>query len=109
MRRYSPGTISSIISARAFTGVLAASGIRISMDGKGSYHDNIFTERLWRSVKYEEVYLKEYATLAEAEAGIAAYLRFYNECRPHQALAYQTPNQVHFALAKALPVGNSDE
>jgi putative transposase len=84
--------------------VLAAFGIRISMDGKGSYHDNIFTERLWRSVKYEEVYLKEYATLKEAEAGIADYIRFYNERRPHQALAYQTPQQVHFALARGLLV-----
>jgi putative transposase len=68
------------------------------MDGKGSYHDNIFTERLWRSVKYEEVYLKEYATLSEAEQGIAAYFAFYNATRPHQALAYQTPQQV-YALA----------
>jgi putative transposase len=87
----------SQFTASAFTSVLTASGIRISMDGKGSYHDNIFTERLWRSVKYEEVYLKEYATLAEAETGIAAYLSFYNDFRPHQALAYQTPHQVHFA------------
>jgi putative transposase len=94
----------SQFTASAFTDVLTASGIRISMDGKGSYHDNIFTERLWRSVKYEEVYLKEYATLAEAEQGIAAYLRFYNERRPHQALAYQTPSQVHFALARELPL-----
>jgi len=92
----------SQFTSQAFTGVLAASSIRISMDGKGSYHDNIFTERLWRSVKYEEMYLKEYATLAEAEAGIAAYLRFYNDHRPHQALAYQTPSQVHFSLARGL-------
>jgi putative transposase len=90
----------SQFTSTVFTGVLAAAGIRISMDGKGSYHDNIFTERLWRSVKYEEIYLKEYATLADAEQGIAAYLRFYNERRPHQALAYQTPRQVYFALAK---------
>jgi len=90
----------SQFTSQAFTDVLTASGIRISMDGKGSYHDNIFTERLWRSVKYEEVYLKEYATLAEAEQGIAAYISFYNERRPHQALAYQTPSQVHFALAR---------
>jgi len=89
----------SQFTASAFTGVLAASGIRISMDGRGSYQDNIFTERLWRSVKYEEVYLKEYATLKEAEAGIAAYFTFYNAIRPHQALAYQTPEQVHFALS----------
>jgi putative transposase len=93
----------SQFTASAFTDVLKAAGIAISMDGKSSYHDNIFTERLWRSMKYEEVYLKEYATLAEAEAGIAAYIRFYNTRRPHQALAYQTPEQVHFALACDLP------
>lgn len=91
-----------------FTGALTEAGIRISMDGKGSYHDNIFTERLWRSVKYEEVYLKEYTTLAEAEAGIAAYFAFYNSRRPHQALAYQTPSQVHLALASPPPVDMMD-
>ena len=94
----------SQFTSQVFTDLLTTSGIRISMDGKGSYHDNIFTERLWRSVKYEEVYLKEYATLAEAESGIAAYIRFYNDHRPHQALAYQTPQQVHFTLAQRLPV-----
>ena len=95
-------------TAGACTGVLAAAGVRISMDGTGSYHDNIFTERLWRSVKYEEVDLKEYATLDEAEAGIAAYFAFYNSRRPHQALAYQTPSQVHFALAGPPPVDMMD-
>jgi type II secretory pathway pseudopilin PulG len=99
----------SQFTASAFTDVLAASGIRISMDGKGSYHDNIFTERLWRSVKYEEVYLKEYATLKEAEAGIAAYFAFYNATRPHQALAYQTPEQVHYALGNQQPLSLRDE
>ncbi len=95
-------------TSASFTGILTAAGIRISMDGKGSYHDNIFTERLWRSVKYEEVYLKEYTTLAEAEAGIDAYFAFYNSRRPHQALAYQTPSQVHFALAGPPPVDMMD-
>jgi putative transposase len=98
----------SQFTSQAFTDVLTASGIRISMDGKGSYHDNIFTERLWRSVKYEEVYLKEYATLAEAVKGIATYFAFYNATRPHQALAYQTPQQVHFALARGLSEDKMD-
>jgi len=87
-------------TSQAFTDVLVANGIRISMDGRGSYQDNIFTERLWRSVKYEEMYLKEYVTLEQAQAALADYFRFYNKRRPHQALAYQTPEQVHFALAR---------
>jgi len=98
----------SQFTATAFTGVLTAAGIRISMDGKGSYHDNIFIERLWRSVKYEEVYPKEYASLKEAEASLAAYFAFYNDERPHQSLAYQTPAQVHFALARPMPVDMMD-
>lgn len=84
-------------TSEAFTAVLTAAGVAISMDGKGSYQDNIFTERLWRTVKYEEVYTKEYATIEQAQAALAAYFRFYNDERPHQALGYQTPAQVHFA------------
>ena len=64
------------------------------MDSAGSYMDTVFVERLWRSVKYEEVYLKAYESVAEARAGIGAYLRFYNTERPHQALDYRTPAQV---------------
>ena len=64
------------------------------MDSAGSYMDNVFVERLWRSVKYEEVYLKAYESVAEARAGIGAYLRFYNSERPHQALDYRTPAHV---------------
>ena len=74
--------------------MLLEHGIRISMDGKGRYIDNIFVERLWRSVKYEEVYLKAYQNVPEARAGIGAYLRFYNHERPHQALGYQTPQEI---------------
>ena len=84
----------SQFTSDAFTGVLLQQGIRISMDGKGRCMDNIFVERLWRSVKYEEVYLKAYQNGPEAKAGIGAYLRLYNQERPHQALDYQTPRQV---------------
>ncbi len=68
-------------TSEAFTGLLLEQGIRVSMDGKGRYQDNIFVERLWRSVKYEEVYLKAYQTVAEARVGINAYLEFYNQQR----------------------------
>jgi len=78
----------------AFTGTLLEHGIQISMDGKGRYLDNIFVERLWRSVKYEEVYLKAYENVDEAKAGIGTYLDFYDNDRPHQSLGYQTPYQV---------------
>ena len=84
----------SQFTSEAFTGRLREQGIQISMDGKGRYLDNIFVERLWRSVKYEEVYLKAYQNGSEARRGIEAYLDFYNRERPHQALGYQTPGQV---------------
>ena len=74
-----------------FTGVLRAHGVAISMDGRGRFADNIFVERLWRSLKYEEVYLKAYENVAEARQGITAYFEFYNYQRLHQALAYRTP------------------
>lgn len=98
----------SQFTSSAFTSRLEAARVQISMDGRGSYHDNIFTERLWRSVKYEEVYIKEYANLREAEAGIAAYFHSYNTWRPHEALAYKTPQQVHFALACTTSVDMMD-
>jgi transposase InsO family protein len=74
--------------------MLLEQGIQVSMDGKGRYTDNIFVERLWRSIKYEEVYLKAYRNGTEARAGIGAYLDFYNQERPHQALGYRTPAEV---------------
>ena len=83
------------ITSDAFTGVLKAAGIRISMDGKGRWVDNVFVERLWRSLKYEEVYLKAYETVAEARLGIGNYFRFYNRDRRHQSLDRQTPDQVY--------------
>jgi putative transposase len=85
------------------TGLLESQGIRVSMDGRGRVFDNIFVKRLWRSVKYEEVYLHEYRTVAEARTQIAAYFRFYNEERPHEALGYWTPHDVYYGKP-ALPV-----
>ena len=84
----------SQFTGEAFTGLLKQHGVRISMDGKGRYRDNIFVERLWRTVKYEEVYLKAYSNGREAKAGLDAYFRFYNAQRPHQALGYRTPAAV---------------
>ena len=81
----------SQFTSAAFTGALLERGIQVSMDGKGRYLDNIFVERLWRSLKYEEVYLKAYKDGTEAKQGIGAYLGFYNRERPHQALGYRTP------------------
>jgi len=84
----------SQFTGEAFTGLLESSGVRISMDGKGRYADNILLERLWRTVKYEEVYLKAYSSGREARAGLDAYFSFYNSQRPHQALSYRTPAEV---------------
>ncbi len=81
----------SQFTSMAFTGVLAAAGVRISMDGRGRWMDNVFIERLWRSLKYEDIYLKGYADGREAKAGIAAWIAFYNGRRPHMALANRTP------------------
>ena len=85
----------------AFTGLLQAAGIAISMDGKGRATDNIFVERLWRSLKYEDVYLRNYATLAEAHVGIASWIGFYNHRRPHSALGNDTPMDVYRGLRPA--------
>ena len=78
-----------------FTRILQDHGVKISMDGKGRYADNIFVERLWRTVKYEEVYLKAYADAKEARRELGAYFQFYNDQRPHQALGYRTPAEVY--------------
>src|SRR4051794_23123354 len=79
-----------------FTNVLLKAGIAISMDGKGSWRDNVFVERFWRSIKYEEVYLRAYDTVGEARASIGRYLNFYNGRRPHSSLDRQTPDQAYF-------------
>lgn len=84
-------------TATAWTSRVESAGIRVSMDGVGRCHDNIFVERLWRSVKYEELYPKRYATVPELEAGLTAYFNFYNGVRPHQSLGYRTPVTVHGA------------
>ena len=76
--------------------VLAAREIRISMDGKGAWRDNVFVERLWRTIKYEEVYLRAYASVSEARAGIGRYIGFYNSRRPHSSLDGITPDQAYF-------------
>jgi len=81
-------------TGEAFTGLLEQRGVRISMDGKGSYNDNLFIERLWRTVKYEEVYLKAYQDGRDARIGLGNYFRFYDTERPHQALGYRTPAEV---------------
>ena len=82
-------------TSTSFISVLEATGIAISMDGRGRAFDNIFVERLWRSVKYEEVYLREYDSVREAVRSLGAYFRFYNLERPHQSLGYKTPYQVY--------------
>lgn len=99
----------SQFTSTAFVSMLVDEGIQVSMDGRGSYHDNIFVERLWRSIKYEEVYLKEYTSFDEAQCYIGEYLDFYNYYRPHQSLNYKTPAEVHFTLAKNQPVDMMDK
>lgn len=95
----------SQFTSMAFTGVLEAAGVRISMDGKGRCMDNIFIERLWRSLKYGDVYLMAYATGTEARRGIGRWIDSYNARRPHQALAYRTPDEVYGgAMARQIPV-----
>jgi len=112
----------SQFTSQAFTGMLAQAGIQISMDGRGRWMDNVFIERLWRSLKHEDIYLKGYGDGREAKAGIGEWIRFYNETRLHQALGYRTPMAVwrqgaieiaagaakgygHVDNARALPTG----
>jgi putative transposase len=87
----------SQFTSLAFTGLLKDHGIRISMDGKGAWRDNVFIERLWRSVKYEEVYLHAYDTVSDSRAGIGRYFDLYNQWRPHCALGRKTPDSVYFS------------
>lgn len=85
----------SHFTSPAYTSILTDKGIRVSMDGRGRCMDNIFTERLWRTVKYEDVYIKSYATAADARAGLGNYFPFYNKKRPHQSLGYRTPEELY--------------
>jgi len=85
-------------TSEVFTRLLEQHGVRISMDGKGRYSDNLFIERLWRTVKYEEVYLKAYRDGRDARIGLGNYFRFYNAERPHQALGYRTPAEVFTSI-----------
>ena len=86
-------------TSEAFTGVLKAHGVAISMDGKGRWVDNVFVERLWRSVKYEDVYLRAYETPVELRAGLGRYFTFYNAQRRHSGLGRRTPDAVYFDQA----------
>src|SRR3954449_10474368 len=86
----------SQFTGAAFTGLLTNNDIAISMDGKGAWRDNAFVERLWRSVKYEEVYLRAYDSVSEARTSIGRYLEFYNGRRPHSSLDDMTPDQTYF-------------
>jgi len=88
----------SQFTSEDFSGRLETAGVRISMDGRGRVMDNIFIERLWRSVKYEEVYIHDYADGRAARHGLGRYLRFYNTERPHQALGYRTPAEVYRSI-----------
>lgn len=100
---WTPGDIQhgqgSQFTSTDFIKVLAAREIKISMDGKGAWRDNVFVERLWRTIKYEEVYLRAYASVPEARAGIGRYLTFYNTRRPHSSLDGKTPDQAYFNLS----------
>jgi len=87
-------------SAEDFTKVLLAKGVRVSMDGKGRWIDNVFVERLWRSVKYEEIYLHAHETMREVKDALASYFGFYNARRPHQSLEYQTPDEAYFGTGE---------
>jgi putative transposase len=91
--------------SREYTGRLEDAGVAVSRDGRGRALDNVFVERLWRSVKYEDIYIKDYERVCELESGLGAYFRFYDEDRPHQSLDYRTPGEVYRAGAKGKLIG----
>ena len=94
----------SQFTGTAFTGMLAKNDIRISMDGKGAWRDNVFVERLWRTIKYEEVYLHAYESVSEARGGIGRYLDLYNHRRPHSSLDGRTPDDAYFGQDSMPPI-----
>jgi putative transposase len=94
----------SQFAGTAFTQLLKDRNIEISMDGRGAWKDNVFVERLWRSIKYEEMYLRAYASVPEARADIGRYLSFYNAKRPHSSLDRQTPDRAYFNALQPIPV-----
>jgi len=94
----------SQFTSKEFTGVLTKSDIKISMDGKGAWRDNVFVERLWKSVKYEEVYLHAYDSVSDARTGIGRYLDLYNRRRPHSSLDDKTPDQAYFGHTNTPPI-----
>lgn len=102
-QRYSTLTKGAQFTSEDFTGLLIENGIKISIDGKGRWMDNVFIERLWRNVKYEEVYIKAYGSISEAKSELKKYFELYNQRRRHQGLDYQTPDEVYFATSKKLP------
>jgi putative transposase len=98
----------SQFTSREYTGRLEDAGVAVSRDGRGRALDNVFVERLWRSVKYEDIYLKDYEQTKELERGLTAYFRFYDEDRPHQSLDYRTPGEVYRAgICQATKAGGS--
>lgn len=96
-------------TSTAFTGILLDAKVAISMDGRGRVFDNIFIERLWRSLKYEDIYLKDYQTVPELRFGLARWFEFYNGRRPHQALGYRTPEMVYFGINKERQANKSPQ
>jgi putative transposase len=106
---YTRNVLQRLLEAKQFTSleltsILKQHGIAISMDGKGRWRDNVFVERLWKSVKYEEVYLHAYETVSAARSGLARYFQFYNTRRPHSALDRRTPDAVYF---ESLPLAQA--
>lgn len=94
----------SQFTSTAFTDVLKQADIQISMDGKGAWRDNVFVERLWRTIKYEEVYLKAYDSVSTARKSLGRYLTFYNSIRPHSSLDGKTPDEAYFTTPTAIPL-----